>query len=170
MTIVNVKNKTKNSKIGKSSKKSISKNPLTKKLLIAMFILAFVALFVTSIIKYQEQAKSAAINNICTAASSNCEAVQQSSYGTILGLKIVDFGLIAFSLLLFLIIWRFVWPMKAIEMLVRIGGAMAGICGAYFISLQVFTLHQYCVFCMVVDVTSILIAVIAVYYTVKMHE
>jgi uncharacterized membrane protein len=140
---------------------------LKKKLLIAMFILAFLALFVTSLIKYEEKTSNAALNNVCTATSSNCQAVQESEYGKIFGLKIVDFGLIAFPLLLFLLIWQFVWPMKGIEMLVRIGGAMAGIFAAYFISLQIFTLHQYCIFCLVVDSCGILLAVLAVYYTWK---
>lgn len=159
--------------IKKEAKKSAQKKiviPFKKKILLLMFLFAFIALFVTSLIKYQDLKESEILDNVCSATGSNCGAVQNGEYGTIFGLKVVDFGLGAFSLLLLLIIWQIIWPLKGVEMLLRVAGIMAGFFGAYFISLQMFTIHQYCFYCLIVDSCSIIIAGLSVFYTVRKEQ
>ncbi|MGV8162828.1 MAG: vitamin K epoxide reductase family protein [Candidatus Nanoarchaeia archaeon] len=152
-------------KINKKNNKRKKGISLKKKILLIMFLFAFIALFVTSLIKYQDLKQSESLNNVCSVANSSCSSVQDGEYGIIFGLKVVDFGLAAFSLLLFLIIWQIFWPIKGVEIIVRIGAIMAGFIGAYFISLQIFTIHQYCIYCLVVDVSSIILSGLAVYYS-----
>jgi uncharacterized membrane protein len=138
-----------------------------KKLLLFMLLFAFIALFVTSLIRHEEQFQNPPVNNVCTATNTNCSAVQGSGYGKILGINVVDIGLFAFPLIIIILLWQIVMPMKLSRLLVISGGFAAGLMALYLIVVQSFVLRQFCVFCLVVDGCSLIIAGLAVAYLLR---
>jgi len=97
---------------------------------------------------------------LCTIGSS-CDGVQNSIYGTLLGIKLAWFGVACFSILLILfLIARVNKKMYWMFFLASIIGALLAV---YFIALQVFVLKQICMECVVIDGMAILMLVIVIF-------
>ena len=90
--------------------------------------------------------------NICIKGGS-CESVQNSVYGSIFGIKLPVYGLIAFIILLGLYFLN-----KKLHLLTALIGMGISLT---LISIQVFVLKQICSNCMIVDFTMITIFLIS---------
>jgi uncharacterized membrane protein len=126
-----------------------------KKIYLMIMILALIALCVSAIILVQKQ--GGGTSGLCTLTQTNCAAVQTSKYSTFLGLDLVWYGILGFF---FLALLAFLQLRKIDENrknLIIAGSAFAGIAAIYLLILQAFVLHAYCVYCLIVDISSLII-------------
>jgi uncharacterized membrane protein len=144
-----------------------------KLILIIMLIFSLVALIISTLIEIQTIKHSKVLENVCVATSSNCGAVQNTSYGTFMGIKIAIIGMVSFFLYTLILIYKILQDSqitinkinkKIIDNMVVSAGIMAGIVGIYFISLQVFIIKQYCIYCLVVDLIAVIVMILAISY------
>lgn len=100
-------------------------------------------------------------DNYFCSVGSDCDAVQNSIYGTFLGVKLAWFGVICFSILLLLfLIARVNKNYYWIFFLASIIGTGLAV---YFILLQVFILGKLCRDCVIIDGIMILMFIIVVF-------
>ena len=88
----------------------------------------------------------------CGSVDSGCYIINTSQYAATIGIKNCYFGLIAFSILIFLAIWNLLKPKKYKKQLILLGLLLGSAFAAYFIYLQLIVIQACCQFCMVVDV------------------
>jgi uncharacterized membrane protein len=136
-------------------------------ILILLIIFTLVGLVFSLIMEYQNIKQSKVIDNICTATGSDCNAVQNSDYGKILGIKVVHLGVAAFFLYTLILLWHLFYQGRISAMLILFGGILAGFGGMYFIYAQIFILKQYCIYCLIVDSSSILIMILSFFLFLK---
>ncbi|MGV8169023.1 MAG: vitamin K epoxide reductase family protein [Candidatus Nanoarchaeia archaeon] len=146
------------------SKKRISKTGNKRAFLLVLLIFSTIALITSILIAVENTNHSEALNQVCTATGSDCGAVQNSSYGKILGIKMVWWGIGAFTILSLLIIFQFIENKKNTEWLIFSAGLIAGIAGIYLISLQAFVINSYCIYCLIIDASSIIIMILVFFY------
>ena len=91
---------------------------------------------------------------VCTPGG-GCEAVQFSNWGRILGIPTPIFGIGYFFGLLLLSLAS----SPRARLLLRFAAVLGGLAGLGLISLQSFVIRAICVYCVVVDVAAVLIAV-----------
>lgn len=115
--------------------------------LLIIFILCFVASSILSFIP-PEQA--------CGGTETGCYIINTSKYAGTIGIKNCYFGLIAFSILIFLTIWYILKPKEYKKQLILLGLLIGSIFAAYFIYLQFIVIQACCQFCMVVDIGTLL--------------
>src|SRR3989339_409862 len=117
-----------------------------KKIYLLIVALSLIALVLSIIILIQKTTESKEINDFCSAIGSNskCSTVQQSKYGKIFGIDNPWFGIIGFSVLGLLALW--------------------------FLYLQTFVLKAYCIFCVIVDILSLVILFTTIYMIFKEHN
>ncbi len=130
---------------------------MEKKILFWIILLLLVLeVAINSYLVYQDMTKSN--SGVCVIGNA-CESVQDSSYGKILGIKLAYYGLVGFVLLLALFFIN-----KKLFLAGAIFGTLASL---YFISLQLFVLHQLCSVCMVIDISMLIILICSVYWVMK---
>ncbi len=100
---------------------------------------------------------------------SNCGDVQNSKYGSFLGIKVCHWGLVVFSLLLVIYIVantknRFRKNAHELFVLFSFIGALVAI---YFIYVQFFVLKSLCSTCLIIDAATVLVFVLAYLETRK---
>lgn len=141
-------------------REKISKNVF----LLVILALTLIGLVFSLLIEYQNMRESKALDKICTATGSDCHSVQNSEYGKIFGIKVVHVGVISFFLFLGVVILQIVRPRKWTKSLLLLGATIAAGTGAYFIYTQAFILNHYCIYCLFIDSSSILILIAAIMY------
>ena len=90
-----------------------------------------------------------------------CETVQNSAYGTILGIPLGVVGIASFSALF--VLYLLVYNNKLPNYLFLIATIIGAIGSLYFLSLQVFVIGAICSDCFIVDCTMLIIAGITIY-------
>lgn len=115
--------------------------------LLIIFILCFIASAILSFIP-PEQA--------CGGSDTGCYIINTSEHAETIGIKNCYFGIIAFSVLIFLTICHLLKPKKYKKQLILIGIVIGSIFAAYFIYLQLIVIQACCQYCMVVDIGTLL--------------
>jgi len=113
---------------------------------VIILILIILELFLSSYLAYQTLTSS---DTCLIGQQSQCQEVQNSSYGKLFGIKLAYLAVFAFLILLILYFTN-----QELFFLAAIFGAGAS---AYFILLQWFVLKQQCSTCLVIDGMMILI-------------
>jgi len=93
----------------------------------------------------------------------NCEAVQNSSYAYMFGIKLSYFGLLAFSLLFIVNAITLYTEHKGFKHTLRIMVILGSLFSLYFLFVQFSILHKVCSSCLAVDSLMILILLISIY-------
>ncbi len=129
-------------------------------------LFAIIALFFSAVILVEKYvANAGVITAVCSAvgSSAGCVTVQHSTYGTLFNIDNPVYGIIGFTALAALAFWtqgtQNVWTRR----LTILGGIIAGLFAGWFLYVQAFLLHTYCVYCVVVDTISIGLLIAAVF-------
>jgi uncharacterized membrane protein len=138
--------------------------------LVIILILTLNGLLFSLLIEYQNFKESKILDNICTATGSGCNSVQNSEYGKILGVKVAHMGVAAFALFLIIVVFQLLRPNKWTKIGLLIGAILAAGMGIYFIYTQAFKLHHYCIYCLIIDSSSILILITTLFYFYKYNS
>ena len=85
-----------------------------------------------------------------------CELVNNSQYGSFLGIKNSVYGIIIFSLMIILTLFHMNNPTKHSRFLIHGGIILGAIISLYFLYLQFFVIRIFCEFCIVVDLGMII--------------
>jgi len=111
---------------------------------------------------------------ICSAITGNngCEAVQTSAYSSMGGIDNPIYGMIGFSLLAIFSMILLYKDVKILKYMIIIGSLTAGTLASWFLYLQAFVLHRYCIFCVIVDISSLVLVGISIYisYDIIKHR
>jgi uncharacterized membrane protein len=126
--------------------------------LLIIFILCFIASAILSFIP-PEQA--------CGGSETGCYIINTSEYAGTIGIKNCYFGLIAFSVLIFLAIWHILKPKEYKKQLIFLGLIVGAVFAAYFIYLQLIVIKACCQYCMVVDIGTLLSLAVALFWKEK---
>ncbi len=122
------------------------------KIILALLILAEIIL--SGYLVYTDYKGS----GICLVTTdSTCNAVQDSIYGQLFGVKLTVFGVIAFSILL--VTYLLSHPHKIFEKIFFIFALIGALFSIYFLSLQFFVLNKICSSCVIID--NLMIAIFA---------
>jgi uncharacterized membrane protein len=97
---------------------------------------------------------------VCRAESS-CAVVQNSAYAHTLGLKNSLYGVVIFSLLLIITLIQIVKPTKIKKKIIKSSLMAGSLIAIYFLFIQIFILHSYCKYCLIVDFAVILAMIIS---------
>lgn len=127
----------------------------------------------SAIILFEKTQYEVQQGGICSAitGSNGCEVVQTSRYGKTLGIDNPVYGIIGFAILgIFasMLMYGTIQTInnniiKIMKYLTATGGIIAGMTAIIFLYLQEFVLHKYCIFCVVVDILSLILLGIAIY-------
>jgi len=121
---------------------------------IYLSMLIILALIATTYIAYTASQGT----EVCILGS-DCKSVQNSEYGSFLGVKVSVWGMIAFTLLFILYGWAHSsYKRYRIYISVALFGALISL---IFITIQAFVLKQWCSSCIVVDMLMLIIAFIS---------
>lgn len=128
----------------------------------AFLLILLLGLLIFTAYTAYEEAKNGGVCMVVANGVSDCNSVQNSEYNSIFGIKLLHLGTIAFTALILLYLATlyehthrntahtiFVWVSL-------LGSAMA----LYLIFLQVAVLKALCSFCIIVDVTMLLITLL----------
>lgn len=143
-----------------------------KYIYLGVIFLSLIALIFSVIILIQKTSYSPVIDNFCSAlnSQSQCNAVQGSVYGKILGIDNPWFGIFGFALLIIFAGLSMLKENKILRRLIVAGGIVSGTLAIYFLYLQAFVIGQYCVFCVIVDIISIILLFTSFYITYKEYR
>jgi len=128
------------------------------KLLLTIF---FIAMVMSALLAFIP------VSSLCNPSDGggvSCSTVQNSIYSKTFGISNSYIGLVAFIALFFLTLSHVVKPKREKEMMIVIGVVIASFLAAYFIYLQAFVIKSFCIYCMIVDVASILALIIVGIY------
>lgn len=123
------------------------KHRLKYPLLLIIFIICFISSIILSFIPPEKA---------CGGTETGCYIINTSKYAELIGIKNCYFGLIAFSILIFLTIWHILKPKKYKKQLVFVGLLVGSIFAVYFIYLQFILIKACCQYCMVVDIGTLI--------------
>lgn len=139
---------------------------------LGIILLSAIALIFSIIILIQKTSYSPAIDNFCTALNgqSQCEGVQASTYGKILGIDNPWFGIFGFIALMIFAGLSLLKENKTLRRLIVTGGIVSGSLAIYFLYIQAFILGQYSIFCVIVDIISIILLITGFYLTYKEYK
>lgn len=140
----------------------------TYALILAVSILCLILSITISVEKKQYEMNQGGICSAIT-GSDGCETVQTSKYSSIAGVDNPIYGIIGFSMMILFSAWLIYKKSKILEYLVIAGSFIAGIVAAWFLYLQAFVIHKYCIFCVIIDISSLIIAGIII-YTLFVHK
>ncbi len=139
----------------------------------AIIGLSLIALVFSIIILIQKTTEySPAIDSFCSAlnSQSQCDAVQASKYGKILGIDNPWFGIFGFSALMIFAGLQSLRESKLLRRLIVAGGIISGAMALYFLHLQAFIIGQYCIFCVIVDIISIILMSLSFHITYEEYR
>lgn len=94
-------------------------------------------------------------------AGGDCHSVQNSEYGTFLGMKVSVFGTISLTILFALYILSI--KTRKFKKLYLTAAILGGLGAIYFIYIQKFVLKQFCSSCLVIDSIMIIIAIMSIH-------
>ena len=127
-----------------------------KKILLSLIIILIIFEIIMSIyLIYLDRTR---ITGMCVLGS-HCDQVQDSKYGSILGMKLPYLALISFIFLLFLFFVN--------KKMFFSGSVLGTLFAVYLIVLQLFVLKQICINCMIIDSSMIIIFVLSLVFAIK---
>ncbi|MGV8141694.1 MAG: vitamin K epoxide reductase family protein [Candidatus Woesearchaeota archaeon] len=131
----------------------------------AIVIISIICIALSITIQIEKKNYSANQEGICSAitGSNGCEAVQTSEYASTFGVDNPIFGIIGFMLLSALSAAYILWNNNLIKYAILAGSIIASSVALWFLYLQRFVLHKYCIFCIFVDILSLVILGISIY-------
>ncbi len=135
----------------------IKKKASTKTYLGILLALSILSLIVSFLVHLQKTTNPQALETICTATSgaNSCYTVQNSIYGSIFGISNAILGMIGFGILAGLITLQLYFPKKTIFYTILTGIFIAGISAISLLYIQAFVLKVYCIYCLVIDLLSL---------------
>lgn len=95
--------------------------------------------------------------------TSSCAIVQNSEYKETLGVNNSTLGIITFSFLIALTLYKIKYPSKRTEKILLITLILASLGAAHFIYLQLFVIEALCRYCMIIDTASIIALLIFIF-------
>ncbi len=99
---------------------------------------------------------------------SDCDSVQNSSYGKLFGIKLGVFGFVMFTLLLVLFLYTEKYPHHHHFLLLAIA---LGFCfSVYFLFVQFFILQKVCSSCFIIDALAILLFIVALFWSRSLRK
>jgi uncharacterized membrane protein len=148
--------------------RSFQKGNSIKKYYVIILIFSLLALSFSLIIAAQKIFNTRSLNNVCSALTQNkCETVQTSNYARILGVDITLFGMIGFLVLVILSL-AFLWKQYTqIKYILLPGCILAGLTALWLLYVQAFILHAYCAFCLVVDLSAVVLLCLGLYVAIE---
>jgi uncharacterized membrane protein len=146
---------------------------MQKNIYMYILVLSAIALFVSAYIQIQKISNSD--SGICSAiiAGSDCNSVQNSEYGKILGIDTSVYGILGFTIMVMLAYMQYRQKNILRGFLILLGSIVAGIMGIIFIYLQAFLLKTYCSLCLIVDMCALIIFVLSIillFYKTDNHK
>jgi len=135
-------------------------------------ILSIICLSLSVIIQIDKTAYTSNTESFCLAVtgSNGCRTVQTSSYSQTFGISNPVYGIVGFSLLAILSLLLAMYDNDFIRYLVMAGGIIAGSLSMWFLYVQTFVLHTYCVFCVIVDLSSLTLFCLSIYILAKYQK
>ncbi len=94
--------------------------------------------------------------SILCGTNSGCEVVHFSQYNYTFGIQNSYFGIVFFSIMVLLTLWHLIKPDEDKRALINLAIILGTIVVLYFLYIQIFVLHAYCQYCLVVDSSVIL--------------
>lgn len=94
--------------------------------------------------------------SILCGTNSGCEVVHFSQYNYTLGIQNSYYGIVFFSVISLLTLWYLTEPDENKKALINLAIIIGTIVVLYFLYIQIFVLHAYCQYCLVLDSSVIL--------------
>jgi len=141
-------------------------------------VLSLICIIFSVIIYIENVQLSKHQQDFCSAITGahGCATVQSSKYSKIFGISNTIFGMAGFTLLeIFALLLIFGERkkikehryLKVIKLLTILGGIIAGLTALAFLYLQTLVIHAYCIFCLFVDASSLIILGLTIYSIIK---
>ena len=113
----------------------------------------FLAVFILGLISSIFLASNSS-TGICTPGN-GCDIVNNSTYGSVLGIKVSIYGIFIFSFMILLTLFHINKPNKHTRRLIHLAVIIGSVAAAYFLYLQFFVIKAICAFCLVADVSML---------------
>ncbi len=128
------------------------------KILLTIFIICLASSIILAFIPAE---KACGVNHN---EKNGCYIVAESSYAKTIGINNSYFGVIGFLALIILTISQIKNPTKSKKRFIMFGIILCSIVALYFLFLQFFIIKEFCPYCLVVDIGSILSLIALFYY------
>lgn len=140
-----------------------------QKIYLLIAALSLIALIFSVLILIQKTSQNQTINNFCSAIDSNskCNIVQESEYGKIFGIDNPWLGIAGFSVLLIISIINYFKDNYILRKMIMTAGILSGSLAIYFLYVQKYLIGAYCIFCVIVDMVSIILLLSSFYILFK---
>ena len=119
-----------------------------------LFILFVFSLLASVAMAIDKESKFCPIEEI--EEKGGCVTIQNSEYSEFFGIKNYYYGIIIFLFLSYLTYSFIIEPKKFKRQFIHIGIYFGSLIAVYFLYLQKFVLDDYCLYCLVVDISMLL--------------
>ena len=130
-----------------------------RKIVIVIIVLCVIALICASILTFEKEKIDAGTSEFCSAGS-GCSSVQTSAYAYFYGVPVSALGMFAFISLIALYIFYEKTKHRDVLWLIDIGVILGLMSVIRFLYVMKFILNAWCFYCIVVDVSMVLIGII----------
>ncbi len=110
-----------------------------------LFLAVFIISLISSIVLFSNSS-----TGICQPGN-GCDIVNNSNYGSTLGVKNSFYGIIVFSFMILLTIFHISRPNKHTRRMLHLAVIFGSLVSLYFLYLQIFVIKAFCEFCLIVD-------------------
>ncbi len=142
-----------------------------QKLILFILILSIFNIFVSYSITQQKNFNDSADLDSCFAGDTGCYNVQESEYASLFGISLATYGIFSFiglSILLWILLLIMTYGEKTrlsryepkVRLLLSLGILGGALSSVYLIYLQALVIGSFCRYCLVIDFTMLLIAVL----------
>jgi len=137
-----------------------------------ILIISLICLIFSVVIYFEKAQYASGHGGICSAitGSNGCEIVQTSSYGKMFGISNSLYGIVGFMILGIFSLISIKKNNKIINYLTIAGGIIAGAIALLLLYIQAFVLHTYCIFCLMIDISSLILLGLAIYLLIKINS
>jgi len=155
-----------------------------KKIAIMQYIalvFALIGLILSIVIQIENNGYKLNHPGVCSliTGSNGCETVQTSEYGKVFGINNAVYGIFAFSILIMLALLLIILKhdtsiirkkmLNFVTYVIIFGATIAASIAVYFIYIQSQIIHAYCIFCMTVDILSIMFFFVCIYWAYLLY-
>ncbi len=110
-----------------------------------IFLLIFLVSLISSIIL-----STNGTTGVCKPGA-GCDLVNNSSYGSTLGIKNSVYGIFIFSFMVLVTLFHITKPNKHTRMVIHTATIIGSLIAIYFLYLQIFIIKYFCEFCLLID-------------------